>query len=215
MSRARLASTLLPLLLAACGGNVVVDASSAATTGTGGSSTSTTGAGGTVGTSTGTGGTVGTSSVASSSSTGAGGSTGAACPTGMFISLVQDNAPLQLTSSCSFQSPPVGVPFGQELMGGSSSSPGSLTIEGCVSSANDSDGLSITVIGASSPGAYMIAAGTSLYGIPVPMGAQLSGVLDVDQLGPVGGTITGSFQMPQAMLQGKFVVCRAPDIDAP
>ena len=207
MSRTKLSSLLLPFLLAACGGNVVVDGSSGAgTPGAGGSASTSAGAGGAV--------------LATSSSTGAGGSTSASCgTTGAFFQLVINGVPLSLTSSCA-DFAPLPVPFGREEYG---SGPGAgLLIEGCVTSAATSPGLSIGAEHAYEPGTFPVQ--YFRYTGPgdvVSTGVPTSGSLEVDQLDPVGGTITGSFQLSVPMpggasnvtLVGKFAVCRAPDID--
>jgi hypothetical protein len=194
MNRATLSSTLLPLFLAAACGKVVVDGSPAATTGAGGA-------------------TVGTGAATTSSSVGAG---GASCAAGAFIALVVDDQEVQMTASCDGVLP-LPVPWGQEEFNsdGAGSTPG-LYIMGCVTSASNSTSFALFASGAFAPGAFPIhdadykpdGGGTGL------AGSGNLGTLQVDQLGPVGGTIAGSFQLTlpsNALLQGKFVVCRAPD----
>jgi len=205
----KLSSLLLPLLLAACGGNVVVDGSpGASVTGAGGSAT--TGAGGAVGTSGGAGTSSGSTGVAGSQ-TGAGGSSTTSC-TGTFFQLTVGNQTNMLTASCTSQAP-LPVPFGQEFSGGPAVNPGSLTIEGCQSSAANSLQIGLSAADAFAPGMYMVSGAKLFTG---QSAVVLSGLLTVDSLGPVGGTITGSFELEQGTftVEGKFSVCRAPDIDA-
>lgn len=181
MNRATLSSTLLPLFLAACGGNVVVDGAS--TLGTGGATTS--------------------------SSVGAG---GASCAAGAVIALVVDNQQVELTASCNLAGKPP-VPTGQEVYATDGAGMTGLHIVGCVTSAENSPRLIARASGAFAPGTftsveadyYQADGGTDIWGNV--------GTVQVDQLGPVGGTITGSFQItgPSAALQGTFVVCRVPD----
>ncbi len=185
---------MLPLLLAACGGNVVVDGSSGA---------GTTGAGGAVSTSAGT--------------TGAGGSTTTSCGTGTFFNLVVNGELVPMTSSCfGAGAPALPVPYGQEIHGGASA--GGLGIQGCASPAMDSQGITLDVAGAFAPGTFTI--GSAQYRQPGSTATVTvsGGTLQVDELDPVGGTIKGSFDQgfPELTeVQGTFVVCRAPDIDAP
>jgi hypothetical protein len=197
MKRATLSSTLLPLFLAAaCGGKFVADGSSAATTGAGGA-------------------TLGTGGATTSSSAGAG---GANCAAGTFIKLLLDNQEeVQMTASCNGVLP-LPVPWGQEEYNsdGAGSTPG-LYIMGCVTSASNSTSFALFASGAFAPGTFPVR--DADYYKPDGGGTDLGGsgnfgTLQVDQLGPVGGTITGSFQLTlpsNALLQGKFVVCRAPN----
>jgi len=222
MSRTLLPSVLLPFLFAACGGNVVVDGSPGAST-TGGGGAATTGGGGAVGTSATTG-TVGLGGAggfqtgtavvgASTTTVGAGGSTTTGC-IGTFFQLTTGTETVMLESSCTRQSPPLPVPFGQEFNGGPSTNPGTLTIDGCVSSATNSQGVVVSAPAAFAPGTYMV----SSAGVFTGQGTvDLSGTLQIETFGPVGGTITGSFELGQGQLMtvGKFIVCRAPDLDAP
>jgi hypothetical protein len=196
IKRATLSSTLLPLFLAAaCGGKFVVDGSLAATTGAGGA-------------------TLGTGGATTSSSAGTG---GASCAAGAFIELLlDDHEQVQMTASCNGVLP-LPVPFGQEEYDsdGAGSTPG-LYLVGCVTSASNSASFALFASGAFAPGTFPVrdadyktgGGGTNL------RGSGNVGTLQVDQLGPVGGTISGSFQLTlpsNALLQGKFVVCRAPD----
>jgi hypothetical protein len=220
----KLSSLLLPFLLAACGGNVVVDGSSSPTSGAGGSTT--TGAGGAVGTSVGAGTSFGPTGVGgsqtvttvSTTTAGVGGSTTANCGGGTFFQMVIDDEPaLSLLSSCfdaDIGAPALPVPFGQETLGGASSNPGEFDLEGCVSSATNSPGIVVSASGAVAPGTYMVG-GSELF--TAQGTTDLFGTLTLDQVGPVGGTITGSFEVGQGplMVQGKFAVCRAHDIDVP
>jgi len=186
MNRATLSSTLLPLFLAACGGKFVVDGSSAL--GTGGATTS--------------------------SSVGTGGATIASCAAGAFIALVVDNQEVQMTASCNLAGAPP-VPWGQEEHNSDGAGSAGLFIMGCVTSAANSPRFTIFAFGAFAPGTFPVREGGYYQpdgGTDIG-GSGNVGTLQVDQLGPVGGTITGSFQLtlPSAALQGKFVVCRAPD----
>jgi hypothetical protein len=203
---------LLPLVLAACGGNVVVDDASATTTGAGGFVPTTTGAGGSVLT---------TTATTTSASVGAGGSTSATCSANAIIALVVDDAqPVSLTATCvsGVTVPPLPVPYGQERFGGTVDS-GGLGIVGCVPSPTGNPSFSLFAAGAYMPGTfpvtnvdYVAADGSS-----EDQGGTSLGTLQVDELDPVGGTISGSFQvaiMPSP-LQGKFVVCRAGDLIVP
>ncbi len=227
MSRTKL-SSLLCLLLAACGGNVVVDGLSGGTgAGAGGSATTgvTNGAGGTLPiTTTGIGGgSFGTTGVGASTTTGAGASQGAGAGpgattttttgvgggtstgcAGTFFEIVVGNELLQLDSSCTSQSPPLPVPFGQYLFGGVSSNPGSLTIEACQSSASNSLGIVLTAAGATSPGTYMLT-GVEALGAMLP---ALSGTLQLIDVGPVGGTILRL--VPARQFHGAGQVHRLP-----
>jgi hypothetical protein len=222
MNRTKLALPLL-LLLAACGGNVVVDGLSG-TSATGAGGFATTGGGGAPGTSvgagtvfstTGVGGSQGTSTVTATATTsvGAGGSTTTGCAGGSFF-LNPGNAAISLSSSCSSQSPQLPVPYGWEFNGGASGNPGTLNIEGCETSAPNSLGIVISAPGAFAPGTYMIS-GVEILGGTSP--GTLTGTLTVITFGPVDGTISGYFEIGQGqnMLEGKFDICRAPDIDAP
>jgi hypothetical protein len=201
---------LLPLVLAACGGNVVGEGASATTTGTGGSVSTTTGAGGSLLTTTSTG-----------TLFGAGGSTSASCSADAFITLVAgDIEPETLTATCisGVTVPPLPVPYGQELFGGVAGA-GGLSIVGCAPSALGNTTLYLSAAGAYMPGTFAITAldYAEPDGAGDDQGSPSLGTLQVDELGPVGGTISGSFQvtiMP-IPLQGKFVLCRASDIIAP
>ena len=215
----KLSSALLPFLLAACGGNVVVDGASSATSSAGGSTT--TGAGGAVGTSVGAGTSFGPTGVGGSAtvttvaatSVGAGGSTSAGCGTGTFFQLTVGTETEMLDSSCTSQSPPLPVPFGQEFSGGPATNPGALTIEGCQSSAANSPGIFFSAPAAFAPGTYMVSDAKL---VTAQVVIDLSGALTVDAIGPVGGTISGSFVFAKGPLMavGKFAVCRAHDLDA-
>jgi hypothetical protein len=224
MNRTLLPSVLLPFLLAACDGNVVVDGSSGSTSGAGGSTT--TGAGGAVGTSVGAGTSFGPTGVGgsqtvttvASTGAGAGGSTSANCSSAdTFFQVVSRSVVSTLTVSCAGfdgSNPPLPVPFGQETLGGVSSNPGTLTIEGCENAGNNSPGIVVSASGAFTPGTYMVSGATYILMPPANPG---SGTLTLDEVGPVGGLVVGSFVLGASPTQvvGKFSVCRAHDIDVP
>jgi hypothetical protein len=77
-------------------------------------------------------------------------------------------------------------------------------------------GVHLQVPGAFSPGTYMnLLSYTDGSGTTVTAGGS---VVDIVQIGPVGGLVEGGFQatLPNGhTLSGKFEVCRLPDIDAP
>jgi hypothetical protein len=210
MNRALLSLRILPLLLTACGGNVVVDPASGGSAGTQGSSASgvggATGAGGGSGTTTG---------VSSSASTGAGGSS-TGCGVGAFEMTIQGPSTamdLSLTSSCINHIAPVAVPFGLEVSG---SKGRELIIVGCVSAATNSQGVVITA----HPDAFIVGTYPSqlIYTDASATMVTVGAGLTISEIGPVGGFVVGSFgaMLPSGdTLAGKFEVCRTPNLIAP
>jgi hypothetical protein len=80
----------------------------------------------------------------------------------------------------------------------------------------NSQGVELLVPGAFSPGMYMsLLSYIDHSGTTMP---NIAALVDIAQIGPVGGSILGDFQvqLPNGHnLSGKFEVCRLPDIDAP
>lgn len=185
MYRTALASLLVPLLLAACGGKVVVDAAPGGAGGTGGA-----------GPAEGGGGSGGTSSICG----------------GWYFNLVVDGVASSLTSSCSYASPMAATPYGfvsptgalylQACASHSESSQG-------VSGFTDTEG------GVTGPGTYQGGAfeytGTDHMSSSDASGTLR---VTISQLGPVGGLIDGSLQMSVLEggathnVQGTFALCR-------
>jgi hypothetical protein len=217
MNRASSCIALLPLL-SACGGNVVIDSASAGT-GTHGSTTSvgtssaSGGVGGAPSASGGVGGGVLTTTSASTSATvGAGGSS-ASCG-GWYFELTVDNAVMPLSSSCSADMPPVPLPFAQVWESGPAPGYEGLFIDGCATPSAQSLGIIVSVDSAAGPGTYLA---TVVY--HDPWNGLVSGFqATIDQFGPVGSLIVGSFQgtlvdgsVVVHSVYGKFSLCRAPD----
>jgi hypothetical protein len=218
MNRALLSLTFQTLLLAACGGKVVIDSPSDET---GGSAIG--GAGGAVSMSASTGvgpGGAGSGVMGTSATVGAGGST-AGC-SGGYVDLTSDGDDVALGSSCTGDIPPVKVPFGRVFEGGAGVPYQDLSVEACASSAFYSQGVIVVIDAETGTGAY--GSGSVVYDdAQQVMWSSVAGGFEatVTQFGPVGGLIVGTFQETIAsgnvthLLQGKFSVCRVPDAVSP
>lgn len=235
MNRASSSFALLPLLLVACGGKVVIDSASgagtgaggsaasaaggAATTGIGGASSVTTGVGGAASVGAG-GGVVGTGISASASATvGAGGSS-AACPAGNF-GLAVDGAVVSLDFSCLAGGPPVPVPFMQVSAGGPPPGYEGIVIEGCATPDMVSQGITFTTDNVYGPGTFTSGALTYTDASGMSYTAVTGFEWIIYEFAPVGSLVVGSFEGMVTNgnvthdVQGKYAVCRLPDEDLP
>ena len=196
-------------LCAACGGKAVIDGSSTGGTGgAGGTSTTTT--------------THTTSTTSSSSSTGGAG--GTEC-LGELEVVVDNGAPVPFASMCqgAWGSDESNKAVGYMFSGGPAPGSQGLVVLGCAHSYAGSQGIILAPRNATSPGTYT--AGTATYtdenggswgadGDPFHM--------TVTKLGPVGGSIEGTFQALVTHggnaghnVSGTFNVCRVSDMLAP
>ncbi len=207
---------LVPAILVACGGNVVVDPASM-TTGAGAATTTTStigvGAGTTTTSTTGAGGA--STTTTTTTTVGAGG--GPTCVG--FMAVLLDGAGLPpFSSSCSMGGeppPPLSTPLGEVLGSGSSAS---TFIDGCASEAPQAQGVFMAFEG---EGAGTYQPPKAFYVDPsgATCGADSTAtMLTIDTFGPVGGMITGFFTMAvfdnvmgEHKVEGKFSVCRVPD----
>jgi hypothetical protein len=224
MKRALLSLTFPTLLLAACGGKVVIDSpfdetGGSATGGAGGavsmSASAGVGAGGA-----GTGAMGAGAGVGTSATVGAGGST-VGC-SGGYVELTIDGDDVMLGSSCTGDIPPVTVPFGRVVEGGVGVPYQDLSVEACATSAFYSQGVIVVIDDETGTGEYGM--GSVVY--DDAQGVMWSSVAGgfkatVSQFGPVGALIVGTFAETITnanvthLLQGKFSVCRLPDAVAP
>jgi hypothetical protein len=124
------------------------------------------------------------------------------------VNVTVDHAEMTFASSCTWDdppSPPLPVAFAQVLMGDSSTA--GLTIQACASSSLSSAGILFATADGFTPGTYESGSYASNQPWDIMDGAPFS--LTFATVGPVGGTVTGSFQY--GAVRADFSVCRAPD----